>query len=703
MGLCWRRILLILHRELLDQLRDRRTLFAVLVLPMLLYPLLGIALLQMAVLFAEQPRFVAVVGAENLPEEPPLIADGSFDRRAVPISDYARLVIPRRMTLEEAERALPGGEVVAIVVFREPVVQAVQAGRPAQVELRYRSSDEASELVAERVRDILQHWQQQLVEMLVRKQGLTEAVARPLELVTTDLAAGTAAARTRLWGRLVPFLIVLMMATGTFYPAVDLIAGEKERGTLETILVSAATRLEIVLGKLFAVTLFGVVSGVAHLASVALTTGVVVRRFAGSTAAAEAVGLSAPEPLALVLTLLATVPVAIGLGAVSTLLASLARSVKEAQYYLTPYFAVLLLLVAATLSPGIDLSWRTAVLPFTGHTLLLRSLLQAEYGQAWIGLVSLAVTIVITVAATALSVRAFYSEAILNREAEQGPLWHAIVRYRSHHAVPGLGLIVAIYGGMLTAQWFLSALLPAELVSVIPVQIFAVLGLPVAAAWIATGRPLWSLRLRRARLLTYLGVCLLFVGLHPLVFELAELQQRAWGELPPAFEQLEQSIRSGQVSPLLLLVTLALVPAVCEEVAFRGWILTGLQSRLPAGWAVLVSALLFAFFHANPLQFPTAFVLGCVLGAVAVLSNSIWPCVLGHALHNGLVVLAARFGTVQATPAGWLRLFWADGGYRPTALLVGAGLAVCGLGMIWRARWAGDRGRDREVEADEAS
>ena len=76
----WRNVRLILLRELRDQLRDRRTLFMVAVLPLLLYPALGIGMLQLTMLFTEQPRTVVILGAEHL-AQPPLLKDGSFDPR----------------------------------------------------------------------------------------------------------------------------------------------------------------------------------------------------------------------------------------------------------------------------------------------------------------------------------------------------------------------------------------------------------------------------------------------------------------------------------------------------------------------------------------------------------------------------------------------------------------------------------------------
>ena len=80
MELTWKNVWLILHREVRDQLRDRRTLFMVLVLPIMLYPGLGIGMLQMTMYFTEQPRQVVILNAGELPD-PPLVENGRFPAR----------------------------------------------------------------------------------------------------------------------------------------------------------------------------------------------------------------------------------------------------------------------------------------------------------------------------------------------------------------------------------------------------------------------------------------------------------------------------------------------------------------------------------------------------------------------------------------------------------------------------------------------
>ncbi len=138
-----------------------------------------------------------------------------------------------------------------------------------------------------------------------------------------------------------------MALTGAFYPAVDLCAGEKERGTMETLLISPASRSEIVLGKFLTVMLASVLTALLNLVSMGLT-GLRLARQVGTLAAspgrraagAAAVTLAAPTLQAAFWMLVLLIPLAAFFSAVCVALAVLARSMKEGQYYMTPLYLV---------------------------------------------------------------------------------------------------------------------------------------------------------------------------------------------------------------------------------------------------------------------------------------------------------------------------------------------------------------------------
>ena len=174
-----------------------------------------------------------------------------------------------------------------------------------------------------------------------------------------------------------------MSLTGAFYPAVDLCAGEKERGTMETLLISPATRGEIVMGKFLTVMLASVTTAVLNLVSMGLT-GIVMAgqgaHFGGRAVQhAAAVGMAPPTLQSGFWMIVLLVPLAAFFSAICVALAVLARSMKEGQYYMTPLYLICLPLIMLTMVPEIKLNLFYSMVPITGVALLLRALIMGDY------------------------------------------------------------------------------------------------------------------------------------------------------------------------------------------------------------------------------------------------------------------------------------------------------------------------------------
>ena len=139
-----------------------------------------------------------------------------------------------------------------------------------EIPILYRSVDEPSQITYYRVREVLDRWKRGIVDARTKKDKLPQGYAQPIQVTGMDLATRQEVGGS-VWSKIFPFLLVIMSLTGAFYPAVDLCAGEKERGTMETLLISPATRGEIVMGKFLTVMLASVTTAVLNLVSMGLT------------------------------------------------------------------------------------------------------------------------------------------------------------------------------------------------------------------------------------------------------------------------------------------------------------------------------------------------------------------------------------------------------------------------------------------------
>jgi len=209
-------------------------------------------------------------------------------------------------------------------------------------EILYSTANDKSQIAFARLSEVLRHWTDEIGEDNLVQSGVPRFAVRPFLVQSADVADADHRDAS-LWAKILPVLMLIWALTGAFYPAVDLCAGEKERGTLETLLCSPAARSEIVVGKLATIMLFSILTAVLNLLSIGLTGWMVV---------AELPGFGLPSPLAIAVVLVALVPISALFSALCLALAAFARSTKEGQYYLMPLLLVTMPLVILPMSPG---------------------------------------------------------------------------------------------------------------------------------------------------------------------------------------------------------------------------------------------------------------------------------------------------------------------------------------------------------------
>jgi sodium transport system permease protein len=702
----WNNVRTIFLREVRDHLRDRRTLFMIVVLPILLYPILGISLIRFSELLAEKPKRVVLVGADALPDHPPLLdPDGQgfnpdlFDQP----EDAAKLIVsrqPRNSSWSDpaAQRqALRAGLADVVVVFPEKVKDIIsQLGR-ADIPIYYDSADEKSQFASLRVERLIERWTARIVRDRLIADQKPETYTEPVRAEARDVASPREAGGS-VWARLFPFLIVMMALTGAFYPAIDGCAGEKERGTMETLLISPATRAEIVLGKFGMVWLASIATALLNLASMGLTAGQLASRLGSSvsseTASRSAAGmLTAPSLQSIFWMLILLIPLSAFFSAISLALSVMARSMKEGQYYLTPLYLVTMPLVFLTLAPGIELDLFTSLVPVTGVSLLLRSLMQANFVTARTFFLPVMIPLVLfSFLALRWAVEQFRRESVLFREAERIHLAGWLRRVRTDRPnLPNSAQAILCFAVMLASCWFLTfALAGSSFWGLILGQVGFVLGPALLLAFLFCRKPLDALRLRPARIIDIALGVLLAVMLHPLAAELRFLVERVFPVSQETAELLRKSLE-GIPNLALMSLVLAIVPAVCEELAFRGFILTGLEQDYSRRWSIIISALLFGFLHVLVSLFQQLFnatILGLVLGLLAVRTRSVWPGVAFHVTNNLLVLLASELisGGRLAPLVGSLYRDPAQGLYHAYLVIPTAITALVLLALVYLLR-----------------
>jgi sodium transport system permease protein len=817
----WSNVWLIFQREVRDQLRDRRTITTILVLPLILYPLLGTSFLQIAQFTREQPTTIRIVHPERLPESPALLDgkgfheqwaspseralaivqfadDAAQDRapadrapadrapadrapadrapadrapgdrapadrapadrapadrapadRATDIENPAAAAIPAAAkpaatipaaaipatampadTIQgdnatarsnvaigptanvTARECIESGDCDAVLVVPDFDWFATQASagdgaaetNAARPQLFFSAASDKSRIAARRVETIVGRWRQALFERNLAARGLPPAMARPFALESVDLSEKHRR-EAFIWSRLLPFVALIWALTGAFYPAVDLCAGEKERGTLETLLSSPASRGEIVWGKFLTVMLFSVLTSLFNLVSMAVSATFLVGPMG------QGVGLGAQlgvPPLAAIGWLLATtLPVSAFFSALALAVASFARSSKEGQYYLMPLLLVMLPLMLLSLLPGSELTPGSSLIPVTGPMLMARALIEGRYLAA---LAAVPPVLLVAMLGSLFAIRwtidQFNNESVLFRESERWNLWlvlRQVIRDRELRPTYGQAILCAVV--LLVLRFFVTVTTPSLpknwdwfATSTVNGLAAYVLAPALLMTLLLTRSPTAALSLRAPRWYVWPAMAVLAVAIHPACQELGRFVRFLYPLSPELLEQSGRLERLLAAAPSLLhvLLVLAFVPAVCEEVAFRGFILNGFRSRGSEWMAIFLSSAFFGAVHGLIQQSLTAAVLGVLLGYVAVRANSVWPGMVLHGLHNGLqlsIGLTVGEWFPAATRANpWVaRVFSvSEAGYRFHPLVV-----VAGLGLAAGVVWLLERGKGR--------
>ncbi len=600
-------VFLTLGKELRETLRDRRTVGIMILFPLVVYPLLSLLVTQVLAnrhkQQEERPSQVAIVGVDP--------ARGDLRQR---LSAQAKdFVFVESATTVDVD----SGKVDALV-------QVLAVVPSIRVEVAFDSTRDESRKAEERVSEQLEH------------------VLPPGCQSRFDVARRDLASRTKLGGyvlsKVLPLMLVLMVLLGAFYPAIDVTAGERERGTLETILSSPVDRRDLLLGKVLAVTTLATITGVLNLASMSLTLVQVMR------IAEPASTLPVPWTRAAA-TVLVILPSAFFASGLFVTVGSLARGFKEAQNLLMPVYFLILLPSMVGGMGELPLQGVAAVVPGLNMTLLAREI--ALGTLTWpAALLAVGSTLLYGFLALTLAAKLYDSERFLHVGESRRPGRAGDPRQPATTAPPAVsaGEAMCLFAIAYLLLYFVfvplqqKSLMRGLLLS----QWLGLLGLVVLFARLRGRRIADVLELRRPPARALLGAGLMGASAWVAVGLLSE-----W-LLPVPKDLLEQMRKAllpedGSRGLMAVLFLTAVTPAICEEALFRGPILRGLSGRLSPPMAIVLTGLLFGLFHMDVWRLLPTAVLGVMLSWLAWRSGSILPSMLAHALNNGvLLVLSSR-------------------------------------------------------------
>ena len=620
----------IFKKEMIDILRDKRTLFMGIILPLILYPVIMIIMTQIMTMSmgSIEEKDINIAFEKNPSKELVSLIENQTDKNTERINI---------VTTNNYKKDLQDGNIDAYIGVKGK-------NKIENYKIYINSSKENSSSVNSKLEEIFTIYKDRKVKNKIEQSKLdVKETLNPVVYQTVDVAEDEDVAGLVLGG-ILPFILIMGVLLGAIYPAIDSMAGEKERGTLETLFTLPISNLELVMGKYMAVSLCAIVTAILNVVSILmtliyiLTTGELTGQLIfGSLKLSSLV-------FPLFITIICVCLFAMVVSAISMCVCSLAKSFKDAQNYITPVMFLVLIPSYVSMIPNISLDRTTAVIPVVNISLLIKSVLTNNTNLGLIALVFISNFAFVILSVIILS-KMFNSEEILFGNSRN----FSFLEKRSNikkGTIPtvsdgvilyAVGLVLLIYVGSYIQ-------LKLKMTGIVLTQVM-IISLPILFAFYIKSdfKKVFSLKLPKFKHL--LGSAILWIGCYLLVFILTNIIMYYFPQNQEIVEGLNDALFIKD-NLLLNLLIVAVMPAICEEMFFRGFILTSFKNNQKSyKGAIIFSGILFGIMHMDFIRIIPTSILGISFAYAVCKSNSIGVGMFMHFLNNGFAVIVTHMSS----------------------------------------------------------
>jgi len=398
----FRNVGIVYGKELTEWLRDKRTLISTVLVPLLAFPILMVGMTSlMTVMIGRAEKETAkimIIGGEDSPQ----VVEKLRRVKDLEIVPYA----------DDWMKRISEKEIRAAVDVPKGFDSALGQGNELTVKIYFYQGEIKSSFGANHLEKFFDDYRDSVIASRLAARNLPTDIIKPFEVKQENVAPPEKVSGAALGG-LLGYMVILLSMTGAIYPAIDLTAGEKERGTMETILSSPLSRVDLVLGK-FLLVLSASLS-TAILSIISMGTSFYLAGNSGAMAKKDAAAFQLHIGLPAVLSVfLMALPLAVLFAAALLTIALFAKSYKEAQSYLTPMTFIVVIPAVASLLPGFDLNPKLALVPILSTSLVCKEIVAGTFHWNYILLILLSSS-VYAAAALFIAVKMFQRESVLFR------------------------------------------------------------------------------------------------------------------------------------------------------------------------------------------------------------------------------------------------------------------------------------------------
>jgi sodium transport system permease protein len=372
----------VFRKEMLDTLRDRRALMFMIILPLVIFPLM------FQVMISVGKRQEAKAHAKKL--RVACLDQGNASRFVQILRERNDLELVTGVPADSIPALLRADSLDGAFLFAQSFDEDVAEMRPGRVDFYYKSADQ-SDIVQNRLRESLDRYQSEILDERFKRLELDQSIVEAVKLEPHNVASMEERVGKSVGG-IVPYMFILFCFLGAMYPAIDLGAGEKERGTLETLLTAPVNRFHILLGKFGVVVVSGLLSAAVSISGLAIA----IKRSPDMPPQFLDVMLRVLGWDTIMLLMSLLVPLTIFFAGLLLSVSLAARSFKEAQSMISPLNIAVILPAGIGLTPGIELTYANAWIPVLNVSLATKEILAGtirpgELTVVYVSLITLAI------------------------------------------------------------------------------------------------------------------------------------------------------------------------------------------------------------------------------------------------------------------------------------------------------------------------
>ena len=654
----------LVKKEMLDVLRDKKTVVMMLVVPIVLYPLIFIGVMQVMAFISsslEEQDYRIAVEAED---------DGAFLHELTKYDDSSyTITVVDPESIEDYESALQNEEL-------DVYVRGTTQDGKFKYDVYYISSVTNSAYAMDIVMDAFDEYREELTRGKIKDAGLDiHEILEPIDYEEKDTASSEQSLGS-IMGSVLPFMLVISLLIGTMYPAIDTTAGERERGTLETILTLPVTNRQLIVSKFLTVAVIGMISAMLNIISMG-GIAIYMYRIMDMQTDVASFDMAKFYP-AILVGILSIFAFSLFISAVTMCVTSFAKSYKEANNYITPLMLVIMFTGYIGFIPNIELTQTMAMIPVANICLLIKNMLVFKIDYMIIAVVLIS-NIAYAVFAILFLSKIYDSESILFGDSKSGLQLFERRQNLQKGGVPtvsdvwfvvALTIVLVLYAGsMLQLKFGLGGVFGTQMI---------ILLIPLAVVLYTKKDIRQTYGFHRAGVRGFAGAFFVILGLYPLNIVLSYIMISLFPQSADNVITAFSSVMDGNIVSVLLVIALA--PAVCEEMLFRGLIYNSMKARYRASVAITIVAVLFGIYHMSLVKFiPTGF-LGLVLCYVAYKTGSIFPSMMMHFINNAFSAILSCYP--EAIEKIFPILYKENMSLSDVLILGGAGLVLLGIGGV---------------------